>query len=59
MNGFDTNPGLSSGIIEGFTNKAKLTIKKVYGFMNEKYLYYAFYHTLVELPIPKFAHRLN
>ena len=28
MNWFDTNPRLSSGIVEGFNNKAKLTIKK-------------------------------
>lgn len=59
MNWFDTNPRLSSGIIEGFNNKAKLTIKKAYGFKDEKYLKYALYHTLGELPMPKFTHRFN
>ncbi len=28
---FDTNPRLSSGVVEGFNNKAKLTIRTAYG----------------------------
>jgi len=59
MNWFDTNPRLSSGVVEGFNNKAKLTIKKAYGFKNEKYLQYALYHTLGKLPTPEFTHRFN
>lgn len=59
LNWFDTNPRLSSGIVEGFNNKAKLTIKKAYGFKNEKYLQYALYHTLGKLPEPKMTHRFN
>jgi len=59
MNWFDTNPRLSSGVVEGFNNKAKLTIKKAYGFKDEKYLQYALYLTLGELPMPKFTHRFN
>ena len=59
MNWFDTNPMLSSANIEGFNNKAKLTIKKACGFKDEKYLRYALYHTLGELPMPKFTHRFN
>ena len=34
LNWFDTNPRLSPGIVEGFNNKAKLTIKKAYCFKN-------------------------
>ena len=59
MNWFDTDPRLSSGIVEGFNNKAKLTIKKAYGFKNEEYLQYALYHTLGRLPLPDFTHRFN
>jgi len=59
MNWFYTNPRLSSGIVEGFNNKAKLTIKKAYGFKNEKYLQYALYHALGKLPTPEFTHRFN
>ena len=59
LNLFDTDPRLSSGIVEGFNNKAKLTIKKAYGFKNEKYLQYALYHTLGKLPEPKITHRFN
>ena len=59
MNWFDTDPRLSSGIVEGFNNKAKLTIKKAYGFKNEEYLQYALYHTLGRLPLPEFTHRFN
>jgi len=59
LNWFDTDPRLSSGIVEGFNNKAKLTIKKAYGFKNEKYLQYALYHTLGKLSEPKMTHRFN
>ncbi len=34
LNWFYTNPRLSSGIVKGFNNKAKRTIKKTYGFMD-------------------------
>jgi len=59
LNWFDTDPRLSSGIVEGFNNKAKLTIKKAYGFKCEEHLKYALYHTLGELPLPKLTHRFN
>ena len=56
LNCFDTTPRLSSGVVEGFNNKAKLTIKKAYGFKNEKYLQYAL---LGKLPMPEFTYRFN
>lgn len=59
LNWFDTNPRLSTGVVEGFNNKAKLTVKKAYGFKNEKYLQYALYHTLGKLPEPTMTHRFN
>ena len=59
LNWFDTNPRLSSGIVEGYNNKAKLTIKKAYGFKSEEYLQYALYHTLGKLPLPELTHRFN
>lgn len=59
LNWFDSNPRLSSGVVEGLNNKAKLTIKKAYGFKSEEHLKYALYHTLGKLPLPKFTHRFN
>ncbi|HID39108.1 MAG TPA: hypothetical protein EYP36_06305 [Calditrichaeota bacterium] len=46
-NWIDTNPRLSSGVVQEFNNKAKWTIKKAYGFKNEKFLQYALYIHLV------------
>ena len=59
LNWFKANPRLSSGVIEGLNNKAKLTIKKAYGFKNPKYLKYALYNALGDLPIPESTHRFN
>jgi transposase len=59
LNWFEANPRLSSGVIEGLNNKAKLTIKKAYGFKNSKYLKYALYNALGDLPIPESTHRFN
>jgi transposase len=49
--------GLSNGIVEGFNNKVKLTIRKSYGFRTEKTLKVALYHALGKLPEPEFTHR--
>jgi len=40
----------SSGVVEGFNNKAKLTTRKAYGFKS--------LHTIGALPEPKTTHRL-
>jgi transposase len=56
MNWFKSK-GMSSGIVEGFNNKVKLTMRKSYGFRTEKTLQVSLYHALGKLPEPKFTHR--
>ncbi|MDO5581382.1 MAG: transposase, partial [Planctomycetia bacterium] len=43
--------------VEGFNNKAKLTMRKSYGFGSFKSLELALYHTLGDLPEPDITHR--
>lgn len=57
LNYFHAKKEFSSGIVEGFNNKAKLTIRKSYGFRSDKYREAALYHSLGKLPIPEFTHR--
>jgi transposase len=46
---------LSSGIVEGL-NKAKVTMRKAYGFRTFRVLELALYHSLAKLPEPKTTH---
>jgi hypothetical protein len=48
---------LSSGAAEGLNLKAKLTMRKAYGFQTLKCLKIALYHELGKLPGPKYHHR--
>ncbi|HEU4678946.1 MAG TPA: ISL3 family transposase [Terrimicrobiaceae bacterium] len=48
---------LSSGIVEGFNGKAKLTMKKAFGFRTHRAIEVALYHTLGDLPLPDSIHR--
>jgi len=57
LNWFHAGGSLSNGIVEGLNNKAKLTIRKAYGFRSRKHLQIALYHALGDLPEPKFIHR--
>jgi transposase len=56
LNWFESK-GLSSGVVEGFNNKAKLTMRKAYGFKEFETIQVALYHQLANLPEPKSAHR--
>jgi len=56
LNWFRAKKAFSCGVVEGLNNKAKLTTKKAYGFSTFKMLEIALYHTLAELPEPKFTH---
>jgi transposase len=56
LNWFESQ-GLSSGVVEGFNNKAKLTMRKAYGFKEFETIQVALYHQLAKLPEPKSAHR--
>ena len=56
LNWFDAR-GLSSGIVEGFNNKAKLTMRKSYGFKEVETISTALYHQLRDLPEPIRTHK--
>ena len=57
MNWFKAKGELSSGVVEGFNNKAKLTMRKSYGFRTFRGIEIALYHALGDLPEPKATHR--
>lgn len=57
INWFEAKGQFSSGIVEGFNNKAKLTMRKSYGFKSADTIEIALYHALGALPEPKTAHR--
>ena len=56
LNWFRAKGQFSSGIVEGFNNKAKLTTRKSYGFRTYHAAEIALYHALGALPVPKVAH---
>jgi len=57
LNWFRAKGSVSSGIVEGFNNKAKLTMRKSYGFREYETIELALYHQLGNLPQPELAHR--
>ncbi len=59
INWFSSQKRLSSGTVEGFNLKAKLTMRKAYGFKNPECLQVALYHTLGNLPEPCTIHRFS
>jgi transposase len=56
LNWFVADGRLSAGTVEGFNNKAKLTLRKAYGFKSPETAQIALYHTLSNLPEPQFTH---
>lgn len=48
---------ISVGAVEGLNNKAKVTMRKSYGFRTVRIAELALYHSLADLPQPNFAHR--
>ena len=57
LNWFKAKGRLSSGVVEGLNLKAKLTMRKAYGFRTLKCLQIALYHELGKLPEPDYFHR--
>ena len=57
LNWFRAEGTISSGTVEGFNNKAKLTMRKSYGFRTEQGIKIALFHALGALPVPEFTHR--
>ena len=56
LNWFKAKKRFSSGIVEGLNNKAKLTMRKSYGFRSPEVLEMALYHALGQPPEPELAH---
>jgi transposase len=56
LNYFRAQKMLSSGVVEGLNNKAKVTMRKSYGFRTFRCLELALYHSLGKLPEPECAH---
>jgi transposase len=57
LNYFRTRKEFSSGVIEGLNNKAKVTMRKSYGFRTFRATELALYHSLGKLPEPELTHR--
>ena len=57
LNYFRARKQFSSGVVEGLNNKAKLTMRKSYGFRTFHVTEIALYHALGKLPEPDVAHR--
>lgn len=57
LNWFVAEGEISAGIVEGLNNKAKLTVRKGYGFRTHNVIETALYHQLGHLPEPEFTHR--
>ena len=57
LNWFRAKGAISSGVVEGFNNKVKLTTRKSYGFRTFEAAETALYHNLGALPEPEFTHR--
>jgi transposase len=56
LNWFEARGAYSAGIVEGFNNKVKLTIRKAYGYKQLRAAEVALYHALGQLPEPKLTH---
>jgi len=56
LNWFRACGSISAGAVEGLNNKAKLTTRKAYGFRTYEGIETGLYHTLGDLPEPKFTH---
>ena len=57
MNYFKANKLYSSGIVEGLNLRINLCMRKAYGYRSFDLLKVSLFHTLGELPEPKFTHR--
>jgi transposase len=57
LNWFRARKTISSGVMEGFNNRLKLTTRKSYGFRTFRAAEVALYHTLGALPEPELTHR--
>jgi len=56
LNYFRAQKLFSSGVVEGLNNKAKVTMRRSYGFRTFRVLELALYHSLGKLPEPESPH---
>lgn len=56
LNYFKAKKAFSSGVVEGLNNKAKVTMRRSYGFRTYRILELALYHSLGKLPEPPVTH---
>jgi transposase len=56
LNYFKAKKQFSSGVVEGLNNKAKVTMRKSYGFRTFRITELALYHSLGKLPEPELTH---
>jgi transposase len=56
LNYFKARKRFSSGVVEGLNNKAKVTMRRSYGFRTFRILELALYHSLGKLPEPESTH---
>jgi transposase len=56
LNYFRARKQFSSGVIEGLNNKAKVTMRKAYGYRSFRITELSLFHVLGKLPEPKLAH---
>jgi len=57
LNWFRAKGTISAATVEGLNNKAKLTMRRAFGFRTYRAIELALYHTLGDLPEPKATHR--
>ena len=56
LNYFRARKEFSSGVIEGLNNKAKVTMRKAYGYRSFRIAELSLFHVLGKLPEPTLAH---
>ena len=56
VNWFKAKGAISAAVVEGLSNKLKLTMRKAYGFRTQNAIELALYHNLGALPEPEFTH---
>jgi transposase len=56
LNYFRAQKMISSGVVEGLNNKAKITLRKSYGFRTYRVLELSLYHSLGKLREPECTH---
>jgi transposase len=57
LNWFEARNVISLGAVEGKNNKAKVVIRKSYGFKTAEILKISLYHKLGKLPVAILAHK--